>query len=320
VGTFGNDGYDLLAWNYNDLVSFPQSSLVLDQGTRFNAWSGSPGTSEVRALESPDTSTRRATCVYDPNQIRLHLSFNAAYSGTIQLYALDWDTTSRRESITVNDGSGPRTAYITTPFNQGAWVNAPISVASGGQVTVTVDRMAGANAVLSGIFLGGAGLSYSQAPQGNWVGTYGADGYDLLAWNGGTDLSALPQSSLTLDSGARYQWNTASADVRALQSPDMTSRRATTAYQGSELRLHLTFTSAYSGTVHVYALDWDSNARRESITINDGSGPRTVFIATSFNAGAWVNATINVAAGGQVTIIVDSTAGANAVLSGVFLG
>jgi hypothetical protein len=53
----------------------------------------------------------------------------------------------------VNDGSGPRTATITS-FNQGAWVNAPISVASGGSVTITVDLLGGDNAVLSGVFLG----------------------------------------------------------------------------------------------------------------------------------------------------------------------
>src|SRR5207244_11734088 len=171
-----------------------------------------------------------------------------------------------------------------TDFSQGAWVNVPINVAAGGNVTVTVARTAGINAVVSGIFLGGAaaapapptglsasavnasqiglswtassnatsykiqrspdgstgwtqvgtstttsftdsGLSpattyfyrviasnnagdsapsasasattanllpYAQAPQGNWVGSYGASGYALLGWNGNGDLVSLP--------------------------------------------------------------------------------------------------------------------------------
>ncbi len=123
----------------------------MDQGNRYQ-WTSS--TTAVQALESPDTSTRRAACFYDFSQIRLHLTFPAAYSGTLHLYALDWDSTSRRESITINDGSGPQTANISTDFSQGAWVNAPVNVAAGGSVTISVTPTAGANAVLSGIFLG----------------------------------------------------------------------------------------------------------------------------------------------------------------------
>ena len=95
-----------------------------------------------------------AACYFDNNQIRLHLTFSSAYSGTVHIYAVDWDALGRRETITVNDGSGPQTANITTDFSQGAWVNVPINVAAGGTVTVTVTRTAGMNAVVSGIFLG----------------------------------------------------------------------------------------------------------------------------------------------------------------------
>src|SRR6266576_3244914 len=88
---------------------------------------------------------RRATCLYDGNQIRLHLNFTAAYSGNLHLYALDWDQLGRRETITVDDGSGPRTANISTAFGQGVWVTLPVSVAASGSVAITVDRSAGIN-------------------------------------------------------------------------------------------------------------------------------------------------------------------------------
>jgi len=410
VGTYGADGYDLLGWNAtSDLVSLPQSSLTVDQGTRFQ-WSSSTGV--VQALESPDTTSRRATTMYDPNQVRLHLTFSTVYNGTLHLYALDWDTSNRRETITVDDGSGPRTANITTDFSQGAWVNAPINVAAGGSVTITVTRNAGLNAVLSGILLGGAppppaaptglsagaldatdislswtgssgatsykvqrsadgstgwtqvgtsatttftdsglsastsyfyrvlasngtsdsapsnvasattprALAYAQAPQGNWVGTYGADGYALLGWNPGADLVSLPQCSLVVDQGTRFQWLTSTSSVQALESPDTTTRRPTTIYDPNQVRLHLTFSTAYSGTLHLYALDWEGAGRRETISVNDGSGPQAANINTDFSQGAWVNVPINVAAGGSVTITVTRVAGPNAVLSGIFLG
>ena len=52
----------------------------------------------------------------------------------------------------------------------------PVSVGAGGSVLITVNRVAGANAVLSGVFLGGAGTPPTldgQAPDrfdnGRWV-------------------------------------------------------------------------------------------------------------------------------------------------------
>jgi fibronectin type III domain protein len=400
----------LLNWNGgSDLTSLPQSTMVLDQGYRY-LWSS--GTAAVQALQSPDTTTRHAACVCDANEIRLHLTFSTAYSGTIHIYAVDWDPAGRRETITLNDGSGPQTANINTDFSQGAWVNVPINVAAAGTLTVSVTRTGGLNAVLSGIFLGGAppvpaaptglsasalnasqirlswtassgatsykvqrspdgtsgwaqvgtsatttftdsglipstmyfyrvlasngpgnsapsnsvsattsaGLAYSQSPQGSWVGAYGAAGYALLNWNGGSDLTSLPQSSLVLDQGSRYVWSNGTTAVQALQSPDAATRHAACFYDDNQIRLHLTLSTAFSGTIHVYAVDWDTNSRRETITVNDGSGPQTANITTDFSQGAWLTVPINVAAGGTVTVTAARTGGVNAVLSGIFLG
>jgi len=67
---------------------------------------------------------------------------------------VDWDALSRRETITVDDGSGPQTANLNSDFSQGAWVNASINVPAGGTVTITITRVSGLNVVVSGIFLG----------------------------------------------------------------------------------------------------------------------------------------------------------------------
>src|SRR5260221_7711359 len=88
--------------------------------------------------------------------LRLHLSCASAYGGALHLYALDWEGAGRRETITVNDGSGPQAANGSTDFCQVAWVNLPINVASGGSVTITVTRTAGPNAVLASVLLVGA--------------------------------------------------------------------------------------------------------------------------------------------------------------------
>ena len=151
MGTYGADGDALLGWNGGDLVSMPKAGLVVDQVARF-IWSNP--SSAVPALQSPDAGSRQAACVYDANQVRLRLTFSSAYSGTIHIYAVDFDNLGRRETISVNDGSGPQTAYLNADFSQGAWVNVPVNVTAGGTVTVTVTRTGGVNAVLSGVFLG----------------------------------------------------------------------------------------------------------------------------------------------------------------------
>jgi hypothetical protein len=57
--------------------------------------------------------------------------------------------------VTVDDGSGPVTERVTLPFEEGVWLHFPISVAPAGTVTVTVDRLSAAQAIVSGVFLGG---------------------------------------------------------------------------------------------------------------------------------------------------------------------
>ena len=314
VGAVGSAGYDLTGWDGSagDVSNLPNASLSLLQGSR---WQWAAGSADARALSDPSGLTHNAGIYYDSNQIQAKLSFTAAYSGNLHLYALDWDTTARREVITVNGQSA-----VLGEFNKGAWVSFPISVAAGGTVTITVDRTAGLNAVLSGIFLGDAGappaMTVSGAPEGNWVGTYGKTEYDLLAFNGSSDETSLSNASVSIDQGSRFTWAASTAEERALQNPSKTARVAATLYDFNQIKLHLSFTAAYSGNLELYALDWDTSARREMISVNG----QTAVLSGAFNKGAWVTFPISVAAGGTVTITVDRTAGANAVLSGIFLG
>src|SRR5205085_11127349 len=134
-------------------------------------------------------------------------------------------------------------------------------------------------------------ITTSQAPQGNWVSTYGADGSALLDWNQPSDLVSLPASaSLVIDHASRWQWATSATDPRDLQSPDGSTRRATTIFDGTEIRLHLAFSAGYSGTLHLYALDWENAGRRETVSVNDGSGARTAATTTGCSQGIWITA------------------------------
>ena len=155
-----------------------------------------------------------------------------------------------------------------------------------------------------------------QEQQGSWVGKVGSAGYLLAGWDGAQDVSDMPNVTASLVKGSRWQWAQNTGDVRALQSPDGLSRDAGTYYDPNEIELKLSFKEAYSGNLHLYAVDWDSTARRETISVNG----QALALSSSFNQGAWLSFPISVLAGGTVAITVHHTASANAVLSGIFLG
>jgi hypothetical protein len=331
VNTYGSQGYVLGAWNNGttDQSSLPASaSFTLPRGARY-CWNCS--TTDGRALQDPANTSapRHAATWYDGTRVHARLTFTSPYSGTVRVYALDWDNVGRRQRVTFNAGGADQVVDITTPFNSGAWMTFPVTNAT--TVNITIDRTAGPNAVLSGIFLGNAGPpftppppppgAYTSSPQGNWVNAYGSEGYVLGAWNNGTtDQSSLPASaSFTLPRGARYCWNCSTNDQRALQDPNTSApRHAATWYDGTRVHARLTFTTPYSGNVRVYALDWDNVGRRQRVTFNAGGADQVVDITTAFNNGAWM--TFPVTNATTVNITVDRTAGPNAVLSGIFLG
>jgi hypothetical protein len=117
----------------------------LAQGSRY-LWVANA--TDARALESSDKSTRTAATYYDNNQIKVQLTFSQAYTGNLELYAVDWDNQGRSETITVNG----QTATLTN-FSQGDWVTYSINQAANTTLTITVTSGTGPNAVLSGIFL-----------------------------------------------------------------------------------------------------------------------------------------------------------------------
>jgi hypothetical protein len=87
--------------------------------------------------------------------VRVRIDFTTAFAGRINIYALDWDTSARRQTVAVTCGSTTQTLALISSFNQGAWLHFTVSAAAGSSCTITAARTAGANAVIAGIFLGG---------------------------------------------------------------------------------------------------------------------------------------------------------------------
>lgn len=312
VGRTGTDGYDEAGAGAGaaDLTGLPMGTVTLVQGAR-TVWSAA--TADIRALQSPDRAKRVAAAWSQSTAVKLNLTFSRPYAGDLHLYAVDWDSTTRRE--TVNVGGQTSSVLKLGDFHQGQWLSFPINAAAGQTVPITVTRTAGANAVLSGLFLSEDHV-VSSSPQGNWVGSTGSGGYVLSGFGGAQNVSQLPGASVSLLAGSPVVWSATTADPRALQTADRQSRTAAAWSDPGQVRAQLRFSTAFTGDLHVYAVDWDSTARRETIAV----GSQTATLSDDFSQGGWVVFPINVPAGGTLPITVTRTAGASAVLSGLFLG
>ena len=69
----------------------------------------------------------------------------------LELYFLDYDTTSRSESVTISNAvtGAVLSTQTVSSFSSGVYLEWAVS----GNVLITIRKIAGSNAVLSGLFL-----------------------------------------------------------------------------------------------------------------------------------------------------------------------
>jgi hypothetical protein len=325
----GHDGYILPAWNNgDDLASLPEGVEYESDGQDY-VWTQS--TPDNRALESPDQTFRRVTSWYGSPEINVNLTFPNGYNGDISLYSVDWDGGGRSQQIIISGGG--TTAFASEPdFVSGAWVTTSVSVGVGSQLNIKVIQTGNYNALLNGIFLGGSGYPYPRgtmtptvAPQGSWKGIFGSDAYILPAFGGAQDVTSdlgAKGISYTLDAGGRYPWVASDVpDARALQDPGTSSgRKYGVFFDSSQVRVTISFTQAYEGNLHLYASDWDSEVRRQTVVVSAGGRRFEGSFSSSYHDGTWVGTPISVPAGGTVEIVASNDGPYNALLGGIFLG
>jgi hypothetical protein len=242
--------------------------------------SGASGTIELTAGEKATLEGRalvnEGTLTFATGTIAMSTGARIASSGTFKANS---ETTTYGSEIEVPSGSGgPAPAFVNTGTFE--------KTAGTGTTTIgVVFEQDGTVTAHTGHFSFAAG-EIQQAPQGNWAGSVGSAGYVLAAWNGASeDSSYLPGVTMSLLDGSRFSWAPETSETRALEGPSGSLRNAGAFFSESEVKVRLSFAAAYSGDLHLYAVDWDSTARRESITVEDGSGSRTVPLNNNFHEG-----------------------------------
>ncbi len=166
------------------------------------------------ALEVPGGASRIAATWYASTSFTVDVDVTNGQSYNLELYVLDYNGgNARSEQIQLsNAGTGIVLSTETvSSFSNGAYLNWTIS----GNVLITITKTAGANAVLSGLFLDPAPTSPTSATfletdtttQGNWIGVYGTDGYEIINNPSTTHPNAIPAGVTVTPTGATaYTW------------------------------------------------------------------------------------------------------------------
>lgn len=163
--------------------------------------------------------------------------------------------------------------------------------------------------------VGGTTASFIKADattQGNWKSAYGAEGYNII----GNSVNYPAYAQVTAAGKSDYTWVDPTSDTRALQKVATTDRLASAWYAGASFSVSLAFTDSVKHRVAFYCLDWDTNARGQTIDVLDtvsGTVLSSQSVA-SFNGGQYLVWDVS----GAVTVRFTRTAGNNALLMGIF--
>lgn len=320
MGVYGNDGRVMVG----DKPSAPSYVTLTPQNDL--TWTWAATTPDTRALQLSSGSGRIAATWYGLPTFKLDVNVTDGQAHQIALYVVDWDSKGRSETIQITDGStgSMLDSRSASNFTGGAYYIWTVS----GHVSFSVTSTSGPNAVISGAFFDPAaaasnasttnGIAHyvttDTSAQGTWMGAYGKDGFSLA----GNTQSLPTYASMTMANQLSWTWAASTTDTRALQNSTGSGRLAATWYNLSTFSVDVNVTDGQTHQIALYAVDWDSKGRSETIQVTDGQSgavldSRSIF---GFTNGTYVVWTIS----GHVKFLVTNSAGPNAVVSGVFFG
>jgi uncharacterized protein YccT (UPF0319 family) len=309
LGAYGSQGYDVIG----KPASIPSYATVTPAGQSTATWAAT--TTDPRALQTPDGTNRIAATWYSSTSFTIAVNLNDGKAHNIALYALDWDKLGRSEQIQITSAASGAildTESISS-FSSGAYLQWKVS----GSVVIRVTRLSGLNAVISGLFFDSNDASASlvksdPATQGNWLGAYGSQGYDVI----GKPASIPSYATVTPAGQSTATWAATTTDPRALQTPDGTNRIAATWYSSTSFTIAVNLNDGKAHNIALYALDWDKLGRSEQIQITSAASGAILDTESisSFSSGVYLQWKVS----GSVVIRVTRLSGLNAVISGLF--
>jgi hypothetical protein len=314
---YGKDGA-VVAKDQNRLPSYAQMTL-----SGKSDWTWVYSTADERALKRSGSNDRIASCWYSNSEFSMDLNLTDNQFHRVSFYMLDWDRGARSQTVEVRDATTDQllSTQEITAFEGGRYLSWDLR----GHVRIRLLKKVGFNAVVSGVFFGGAPidnpppgnaaqfLGSDLTTRGTWKGVYGNAGSVVIG-----ESSRLPAyvSQLSPVGKSDWTWQWSTTDLRAVQRANSADRLAACWYSTNEFRVDLAFNDQNYHKVSFYFLDWDQAARAISVQILDASTGAVLDTRTLANFGGGVYQSWNLK--GSVRVRVLKTSGANAVISGIF--
>jgi hypothetical protein len=276
-------------------------------------------TSDIRALQKSAASDRVAATWYSGSSFTVNVNFTDGQTHRMAIYCVDWNYAGRTQNVDVLDG---QTGVVLDTRHLSAFSNGQYLVWNvGGHITLRFTNTGASNAVVSGIFFGGAATSSANAAQfagldtttqGTWKGVYGQNGYYVLG-----DVNALPAfADVTPGGQSFWSWTTSTTDVRALQKSAASDRVAATWYSSSSFNVDVNLTDGQTHRMAIYCVDWNYAGRTQTVDVLDG---RTGVVLDTQHLSAFSNGQYLVwNVRGHITLRFKNTGASNAVVSGIF--
>ncbi|HLK58437.1 MAG TPA: RHS repeat-associated core domain-containing protein [Chthonomonadaceae bacterium] len=155
-GKYGNQGYSIV----NDATSLPSYASVNPIENSIYVWAAS--TTDVRALQKAASTTDRvAACYYQNSYFLIDVNLTDANWHQISLYCLDWETTTRQQSVEILDAGNENVLNTQTlsGYHNGKYLIWNIK----GHVKIRCTTLY-PNAVVSGIFLDPPVVNFPEVP------------------------------------------------------------------------------------------------------------------------------------------------------------
>ena len=263
IGTYGSQGYDVIG----NAASLPSYATVTPSGQSNYTWAAS--TTDPRALEDVGGNGRIAACWFANPSFTVDVDITDGQTHDLELYFVDWDTTARVEQVQISNAATGAVLNTETikSFNSGVYLEWAIS----GNVLITLTHIAGKNAVLSGLFFdappSASFVKQDTTTQGNWIGTYGTQGYDVIG-----NAASLPSYATVTPSGqSNYTWAASTTDPRALEDVGGNGRIAACWFANPSFTVDVDITDGQTHDLELYFLDWDTTARVEQVQISNAA-------------------------------------------------
>ncbi len=320
IGVYGLQGYNVI----DDTPKYPAGDTVTPSGEL--TYLDTTSTTSASALENPGGSGRIIAAWYSTTSFTIDVNLADGQAHDLELYFLDWNGRGRQEQVQIA-AAGTGTVLDTemvSSFSAGVYLDWKVS----GNVVITITTKGGPNAVLSGLFIDPTGnppppppppsptatfLEQDTATQGNWIGVYGVQGYNVI-----DDTPKYPTSDTVTPSGElTYLDTTSTTAASALENPGGSGRIIAAWYSTTSFTIDVNLADGQAHDLELYFLDWNSRGRQEQVQIA-AAATGTVLdteMVTSFSAGVYLDWKVS----GNVVITITTKGGPNAVLSGLFI-